>query len=434
MTDPAPRITLKSRLFPLLVAVCLVLYLLDPYRGWLTLFIGMGLALASGYVWVRSLQRGLRFVHERRYSWTQVGDAIEERFILRNAGWLPAIWVDVDYQTTMPGYRSNRAAGAPARSEFGWTTRGFCERRGLFELGPLTLRTGDPLGIFELTFSYPSSTTVLVSPPVIPLPAIEIPPGGRSGDSRTRRPSFETSVNVSDVRPYIPGDSIRLIHWPTTARTGAYYVRVMESTPASDWWIFLDLDERSLAGSDEVTTEEHGVILAASLLDKGLRTGQAVGLVTQTGALAWHPPRFGETHRQEMMRALALAASGPLSLGDLLRQARPHFRKGPSLIVITADMRPDWIADLAPLAHRRVAPYLFLLDPGSYPGPGPAASSDRLVKELAGLGLDHTVLEAGFFDRQELRPGRQGRWVWRKTRSSRVVAESRPADQPWKRV
>lgn len=435
MTEPAPRLVVRNRLLPVLAGVCLILFLLDPYRGWLTLLLGLGCALVFSYIWVRTLQRSLRFVHERRFSWAQVGDAIEERFVLENPGWLPAVWVDVDYQTTMPGYRPNRAVSVAAGSQFAWSTRGICERRGLFTLGPLVLRTGDPLGIFELTVAHPGRTTILVTPPVVTLPAVDIPPGGRSGDSRVRRPSFETSINVSDVRPYIPGDSIRLIHWPTTVRTGAFYVRVMESTPASDWWIFLDLDERSLAGRGAVTTEEHGVILAASLIERGLRTGQAVGLVTQAGGLAWHPPRFGEAHRQEMMRTLALAASGPVGLGALLRQARPHLRQGPSLIVVTADTQPDWIVDLAHLAHGRVSPHLFLLDPQSYPDGRPEVPHpDRLANRLAALGLEHSVLGADFFDRPELRPGHQGRWIWRQARSSRAVAESRPADQPWQRV
>jgi hypothetical protein len=135
-----------------------------------------------------------------------------------------------------------------------------------------------------------------------------------------------------------------------------------------------------------------------------------------------------------MMRTLALACSGPVSLGTLLRQARPQFRRGPSLIVITADMHPGWIVDVASLARSRVAPHLFLLDPDTYPGVRPSAAPDRLAEELVSLGLDHTVLEAGFFDRPELQPGRQGRWLWRETRSSRAVAESRPADLPWQRV
>jgi uncharacterized protein (DUF58 family) len=226
-----------------------------------------------------------------------------------------------------------------------------------------------------------------------------------------------------------------MIHWPTSARTENIYVRVLESTPASDWWIFLDLYERSQAGSGGVTTEEHGVILAASMLEKGLRSGQAVGLVTQTGTLAWHPPRFGEAHRQELMRTLALASSGPIDLGALLRQARPYLRQGPSLIVITADTRADWIVDLAHLAHGRVSPYLFVLDPATYPGSqSRVISRDTLANRLISLGLEHTILGADFFDRPELRPGTQGRWIWRKSRSSRAVAESRPADLPWRPV
>jgi uncharacterized protein (DUF58 family) len=228
---------------------------------------------------------------------------------------------------------------------------------------------------------------------------------------------------------------MRLIHWPTTARTGEYFIRILESTPASDWWIFLDLDRRSLAGTGALTTEEHGVILAASLIEHGLRGGQAVGLVTQAGGLAWHPPRIGEAHRQEMMRTLALAASGPIRLSALLQQGRRYFRRGPSLVVITAGTDPEWLPDLSTMAHGSATPQIFLLDPDTYPNPGPSSGTARgLADRLAALGLEPNVLGADFFDRPEIRPGTQGRWAWRRAQSSRAVADQRPSDLPWQRL
>ncbi len=429
------RLYLNNRLLPALVGLLAILYFADPYRGWLVMLTGLGGMLFSGLIWTITLRKNLSLIHERRYGWAQVGDRLEERFVLRNSGWLPAVWVDVDYHTTMPGYLAGRAIGVPAGGEISWATGGICTKRGVFSLGPLKLYSGDPLGVFGVEISYPATATLLVTPPVIPLPKFNIVPGGRTGEGRVRQPAYSTSVNVSTVREYTPGDSFRLIHWPTTVRRGDYYVRILENMPAGDWWIFLDLDARHKSGEDFVSTEEHGVILAASLAETGLRQGRSVGLVTQGEGLTWLPPQFGETQHQEIMHALALAESGAISLTALLAHARPAFRQNPSLILITSNLEPEWIAELQPLVKRRIIPTVLLFDPARYTGLESGRSRlPDLVNRLETLGIPHLEMEPSYFDRPEARPGSQGRWLWRRTSSSRAVPDSKPGNLPWQKV
>ena len=218
----------------MLLVLLVLVYLVDPYRGWLVLITGLGGMLLFGFIWANTLRTNLELIHERRYGWAKVGDRLEERFVLRNSGWLPAVWVDIDYQTTMPNYLPGRAIGLAAKKEVVWVTDGICTQRGVFTLGPLTMQTGDPLGVFTVDYFHSATTTLLVTPPVIPIPKIQIAPGGTAGESRVRQHAFATSVSASNVREYIPGDSIRMIHWPTrlTPVPVSFVVRTM-STIAS---------------------------------------------------------------------------------------------------------------------------------------------------------------------------------------------------------
>ena len=429
------QLRLKNRLLPVLVVILLVVYLVDPYRGWLVMLTGLGAMLAFGFFWVFTLRHNLELVHERRYGWASVGDRLEERFVLKNHGWLPAVWVDVDYRTTMPGYLPGRAIGAPAGGELTWVTSGICTRRGVFTLGPLLVRSGDPLGIFEVTFDSPAPRTLLVTPPVLPLPPVSIAPGGRAGESRIRQHAFETSISVSTVREYLPGDSIRMIHWPTTARKNDFFVRILENTPAGDWWIFLDLDARHRYGEGSFSTEEHGVVLAASLAEAGLQRGNAVGLVTQGDGITWLPPHFGEVHHQKIMQALALAKSGELTLAEMLSQARPAFRQNPSLILVSSNLSTDWVAEMLPLIKRRIIPTVLLFDPARYPsGPSTKSSLQALFGHLELQGVSHSLMDPDYFDRPDAQPGRQGRWVWRHTTAGTAVADAVPDNLPWQKV
>lgn len=420
--------------------VVLVLYLIETYRGWFVLLLGLGVAWGGGYLWVRSLAKGLTFSRRMRFGWAQVGDRLEEQFELKNLGWAPAIWVEVDYASTMPDYQPKRVSavgGAGLSSR--WQIGGMCTRRGVFTLGPVTLRTHDPFGFFELTLEDPQTSTMLVTPPIIPLPFIEVAPGGRVGDGRPRRFAAEETVSVTNVREYTPGDSLRLIHWPTTARRNQYFVRNLDNSPASDWWIFLDLDERVQAGQGAASTEEHGVILAASLADQGLRGGHPVGLVTHGADLAWLPPRHGEAHHHDLLRTLAVARPGACSLQKLLELARPIFRQN-SLILITSNPNPIWVDALLPLLHRGAVPTVLFLDPESYPAPESEAShlvrppTSTLMQVLAEVGIVRYLIPSAFFDRPEMRPGHQGQWEWRQTASSRAFLRETPGDLAWKEV
>lgn len=433
------KITLKNFLSPALFLLVLTLYLIEGYRGWLVLFLALGGAWVLAYAWVRALAKGLEFTRRMRFGWAQVGDRLEEQFELQNSGWAPALWLEVDYHSTMPDYQPKRVAavgGSGASSR--WQVGGVCTRRGVFTLGPVRLHTCDPFGFFDLSFEHDAAQTILVTPPIIPLPLIEVAPGGRAGDGRPRRFAADETVSVTSVREYSPGDSLRLIHWPTTARRNNYFVRKLDNSPASDWWIFLDLDERTQAGQGANATEEHGVILAASLADRGLRTGHPVGLVTHGAELAWLPPRHGEEHHHDILRTLAEVQPGPCSLPQLLNLARPAFRQSPSLILITSNTNPQWVDALLPLLQRGAVPTVLFLDPETYPKAETVDTfrppTSALLSVFAELGISRNVMGSSYFKRPEMQPGHQGEWDWRKTSSNRAFLAAGAGEMAWKEV
>jgi hypothetical protein len=46
---------------------------------------------------------------------------------------------------------------------------------------------------------------------------------------------------------------------------------MLDGAPASDWWIVLDVDSKVQAGQGWENTTELGIILAASLADRGIK-------------------------------------------------------------------------------------------------------------------------------------------------------------------
>ena len=425
------RVRLNSLLLPFLTLAVVVMQLLDPSKIWPALIVAFGgLWLIAG-LWAGSLKKNLRLTREVRFAWAQVGDALEEQFTLTNEGPLPATWVEVIDHSTLPGYSAARASGIDNYSSNVWHTRGVCMQRGVYDLGGTTLRSGDPFGIYTVEIFSPEKSSLVVMPPVISLPAIEIMPGSWMGDGRPRPNMLDQTVNASSVREYISGESQKLIHWPTTARRGKFYSRLLEGAPASDWWIALDVDSKAQVGQGWDTTLELGIILAASLADRGLHARHSVGLLASGSHPVWIKPQSGQGQRLDILRALATLQAGQLPLADLLTRANPTLGNRVSLIVITPAITDDWLPSLTHLLWKGIRPTVLLMDPASFESP---QSADSLASVLADMGIAHFVLNRSLLHQPEASPGWQGQREWRIMPSGKAVSARPLGDLTWKKL
>jgi uncharacterized protein (DUF58 family) len=424
-----PRARLKSWLLPALVVLLLVMLLISPYRGWQVLLVGLGGAWLIGYLWARSLAHGLRLTREMRFGWAQVGDKLMERFTLVNDGRASVPWLEVMDHSTLPGYQASRGTDLSGMRTIRWYTEAICTHRGLFTLGPTSMRTGDPFGLYTVTLHDSASLPLMVLPPIVPLPTIEVAPGGRTGEGRPRADAAERTVSAASVREYLPGDSLRWIHWRTSARRNSLYVRLFDGTPAGDWWILLDMDRLVQAGKGPDATEEHGVIIAASLADRGLRSGRAVGLAAHGEELVWLPPQEGEGQRWEVLRSLALVSLGTHPLMELLARLQPTFGPRTSLVIITPSVDTTWIEALVPLIRRGAIPTLLLLDPVSFGGTGDLTMTQALLTDL---GVAHYIVTRDLLDRPEARASQPGYWEQPAPGDRRTIPLRRDRDPSWR--
>jgi uncharacterized protein (DUF58 family) len=146
------------------------------------LLVGLGGVWAIAALWARSLRSSLWLTRETRFSWKHVGDRLLERFTLTNDGWAPALWLELTDHSTAFGSRV--VLRLSDHSSLRRHKETICRRRGLFTLGPTTLRTGDPFGVYEVTIEDPSAASLMVMPPIVRLPGVQVAAGGRLGEGR----------------------------------------------------------------------------------------------------------------------------------------------------------------------------------------------------------------------------------------------------------
>lgn len=428
--EPA-RINIKQKLraAPLLIPLLILVELLWSERVWMMLVVVLCGIWLFEFLWARALARGLRFKRELRYGLAQVGDQLEERFTLFNRAPIPALWVQVTDHSNLVGYDANIATGVGPNAENVWRNKYVCARRGAFHLGPTTLTTGTPFGMYALEFEYAAADSLIVMPPVVPLPEITIAPGGRAYEGRQRASALERTVSADSVRSYLPGDPYKLIHWRTVAHTDEWMVRNLPSTPAGDWWIWLDLDANTQEGSGENSTLEYAIILAASLAERGLNAGRAVGLIVNARELVWLAPQSGEFQRLQIFRALATLEPSTETIAAQLETLQDTVRHNASVILITASLQAEWLNSLLAFQTHATLPTVILLDRVSFGGAASAAPLDQLLTQL---NIPHFVFTRELLDSPEARPGHQGEWDWRVSATGRAIARTAPTDQAWR--
>jgi uncharacterized protein (DUF58 family) len=336
------KLRLNLPILPLVVVVLAILYLVTGFKGWLAFFIGTAGAWLIARLWVLSLERNLRVERKIHLAWATVGESVPEQVSLVNRGWLPALWVEITDES--PSLES------PLRmvSDVGQSTihsrnlSHLFKRRGVYTLGPTRLRSADPFGIYTVLLHDEHASTILVTPPILPLRRLKIPTGGWSGDERLRRGYAERNISDVGLRDYMPGDSLRRIHWRASAHLDTLIVRQQEAATSRDWHIYVDLDEQAQAGSSDQSTLELLVVVAASLAVRGLREYRRVGLVLAGPKYLSLEPAADPTQGWRILRALAMAQTGPHSLAALINQSRPA--QAATNLLITSSVNPNWVA------------------------------------------------------------------------------------------
>jgi uncharacterized protein (DUF58 family) len=153
-----------------------------------------------------------------------------------------------------------------ARSEHRWVYYLPTEQRGVYQWGKVVLRSGAPIGLFWCQRDRQAAAIAYVYPQVLKLDRCPLIDGLASDRSTNRQSSNQNLVAANEgitrsLRPYRYGDSMRLIHWRTSARYGEFQVRELEiDLGGQDVVIYLD------SGSHwDAADFEEAVIAACSL-------------------------------------------------------------------------------------------------------------------------------------------------------------------------
>src|SRR6266487_211260 len=337
------------------------------------------------WVWARYSLRKLVFHRNTTSGRVQVGETFEERLMLDNISVLPKLWVQIVDGSTLPGHRAGYVASMGGRKRAVWKARTVCNRRGRYQLGPVTATSGDPFGLFRRHKALTPAHELLVLPRVLPITHFALFTGGLPGRGRSSLRSLQTTTNATTIRDYMAGDALSRIHWRSSAHYNKLMVKEFDLDPAVDAWIFLDLHDAVQAGQGEHSTEEYGVTIAATVATYFLRQDLSVGLIISGQQREILSLDRGDRQIERVLELLAVvrAGAGP-ELKEALALDAFHFGRNTVAIIITPSNSRDWHEGLRHLQRRGVQVAVVGLDAASFDS-RPADEDTLVLLEGAGI-------------------------------------------------
>ncbi len=387
-----------------------------------TLFFNLAYALGGlmvvSLLWSWASVSWLRITRQTRSRRAQVGRQFGETFSVRNIALVPKLWLEVQDFSDLPDYRASRVVpGMLPRSQTVWSSQTICTTRGEYRLGPLVVSSGDPFGLFRFDRHIGSTSRVIVYPAIVPVQTFASPSGILSGGEAQRRRSHSVTTNAAGVREYAPGDSYNRIHWRSTARKSRLLVKEFELDPLADVWIFLDLSASSLVqrpgiqqtfvngatlvddGASSLSefhlpasTEEYGVVIAASIARHFLEKRRSLGFLTYGPHREILYPDRNMHQLNQLLEILAVVKGiSDFDLEHMLDLNSEYLARGVTLVIITADQTEGWVKQAQTLSRRGIRIIAVLLDPESFGG---AARTTETEARLATFHVPTYVVRA----------------------------------------
>ena len=363
-------------------------YWLPQRLGYTLLF---GIVLAGLWTW--SSGQGVRVRMSRSRDRVQAGESIIERFEVINDSVIPKLWLEVEEASDLPGHTAQFVTSLGRSNHRNWRVQTACHRRGLYNLGPITVRSSDPFDIFHRELRFGHRRGLVVYPRALELPRYSAPPANLPGEGRFRRRTHYVTPNASGIRDYEAGDSVNRIHWKSSLRTGSLKVKTFELDPASHLWVIVDLSGQDHLGTGDDASIETAVTIAASVVRLFINQNRSVGLMMFGERLDVIEPDRGSQHFGRILESLAVAQPiGTVPVASILYQQSRRWGRHTTVIVVTASTDPRWQGAIRTLTHRGVKAAVAMIDLESWGGRGGAAAT---AVELRALGVQVNLIRKG---------------------------------------
>jgi hypothetical protein len=219
--------------------------------------------------------------------------------------------------------------------------------RGVLNARGWSIRTGDPLGFFHSTQAWPDAEVGVIYPRFSSLSAHR---ETRELEATAAAQRAGAGTELFGVREYVPGDSLRRIHWRSSARHGTLVVREYEPPGVETLAVYVDpaakgrADEQvaRIAASEAWDCIRNGG--RVMLWGPGLRSSEPAHSRDLWAVLDWlarFPNEPGDDPAPMASEAVIVTATADPRLVEALEDARRHGARGRAWVIGDAELDLD---------------------------------------------------------------------------------------------
>jgi uncharacterized protein (DUF58 family) len=262
--------------------------------------------------------------------------------------------------------------------------------RGRYAFDSVRLEIADPFGLERVAVPLPAPGALLVYPRLVRLGRLFSETGAHSHDGRRLLLRRQSGFELHGVREYEQGESLRRVHWRSTAKRGQLMVKELEDAPRDEIAVLLDADGAAVVG-DSFDVQ---VRAAGSILESFVRRGRRAVLVVNSER---RDVQQVHSIAADWRRALELLAAaeptGRSPVGQLLAEQDGAAARALELVVVTARLEPALVDRLVQraAAHRKAS--LVYVDASSFNAA--RRRPEPLLLRLHAAGIPVATVRAG---------------------------------------
>ncbi|HET7555386.1 MAG TPA: DUF58 domain-containing protein [Gaiellaceae bacterium] len=341
--------------------------------------LGLPLAVLLAWLWTALANRPLELQRKLPSGERLEGDDVPVKVRLTSQRRLvPARWT----LRERLGKLGERTATLGADGHAGYLLERLPRGRYAFEQSVAVIE--DPFGLERVEQPLEAPGALLVYPRLVELDRLFSEGGTRAHDGRRlllRRPS---GFDLHSVREYEHGDSLRKVHWRTTARRAQLMVKELEDAPRDEVAVVLDADPEAVVGG----SFDLQVRAAGSLLLSHVRRGRRAVLAINGSQPERQAVRSAEGDWRQALDLLAAVEPEPgPPLAALLADEANAVGRSLELAVVTASLAPRLVERLAERSLSSGNVSLVLVDASSFAGAPPRPIPELLRLQAAGVAI-----------------------------------------------
>jgi uncharacterized protein (DUF58 family) len=265
--------------------------------------------------------------------------------------------------------------------------------RGRYAFDQTSVSIEDPFGLDRVEKTIAAPGAFLVYPRLVELDRLFSEAGRLGRDGRRlllRRPA---GFDLHSVREYEYGESLRKVHWRSTAKRAQLMVKELEDSPRDEVAVVLDADPAAVVGdSFEMQVRAAGSLLLAHA-NRGRRSVLVVNSLRREQQRI-HSPAADKREALDLLAAVEPQPGPPLA--SLLADEAGVAARAEELAVVTGSLPGRLVEQLVnhALAHKTVS--LVLVDSASFAGSddAPRSAFPGLLR-LQAAGIPVAVLRRG---------------------------------------